>query len=326
MVLGRSLAGSLFVDGALSVGLVLPVRSQEDRVDFQRQIALARRAESVGIDAIWVRDVPLNGPWYPEHFGHSDPFVMLGALAAATDRIALGTAAVVLPLRHPIHVAKAALSIQELSGGRLVLGLGSGDREPEYAAFGAEYTERRALFRSQWLRLREALEHPLVISPDVQTDPPTTFELRPQPQIPIPMIAVGSGGQTLGWIARNAAGWATYHREPAKQRGRYGLWKQALESTAPGLFRSFSQALRIDLEADQGGMVEPVELGYRVDAKGLFTVLDDLRQAGAHHAMLNLVANGRNPEIAIDEIGEQVISHLARTEATTSSAAADTFG
>jgi alkanesulfonate monooxygenase SsuD/methylene tetrahydromethanopterin reductase-like flavin-dependent oxidoreductase (luciferase family) len=113
-------------------------------IDFGLQLKLARRADELGFSAIWVRDVPLNSPAYPDSVGHSDPWVLLGALAASTRSIALATGAIVLPLRHPLHVAKAALSMDALSSGRFILGLGSGDRPSEFAA-GAWMTYHRPL-------------------------------------------------------------------------------------------------------------------------------------------------------------------------------------
>ncbi|MFS4438691.1 LLM class flavin-dependent oxidoreductase [Paracoccaceae bacterium GXU_MW_L88] len=88
----------LYQDGQMSVGIVLPMRQHADEtVDFRTQLAHAALADQLGFDAIWVRDVPLSGPWYPETIGHPDPFTMLGAMAATTERIAFGTAATVLP-------------------------------------------------------------------------------------------------------------------------------------------------------------------------------------------------------------------------------------
>src|SRR5206468_13073155 len=85
-----------------------------------------------------------------------DPFVWLAALAAAAPTAAIGTAAAVLPLRHPLHVAKAAWSLDRLSGGRLILGLGSGDRPEELAAFGTGAAPE-TLFRERWMLLRAPL-------------------------------------------------------------------------------------------------------------------------------------------------------------------------
>jgi luciferase-type oxidoreductase len=144
----------LFKNSRLTIGVVLPMQERERHdIDFGLQLELARRADELGFSAIWVRDVPLNSPTYPDPVGHSDPWVLLGALAASTQSIALATGAIVLPLRHPLHVAKAALSMDILSSGRFVLGLGSGDRPSEFAAFDRNVDDRRELFRSHWAAL-----------------------------------------------------------------------------------------------------------------------------------------------------------------------------
>lgn len=298
----------VFREGRLSLGFVLPLRREAGpEVDFARQIELAALAERLGFTAIWVRDVPLNGPWYPEEFGHLDPMVMLSAIAARTSRIALGTAATVLTLRHPLHIAKAAVSLGLLSGGRFVLGLGSGDRREEFAAFGQSTDDRRDLFRDHWERLAAALEIPPLIIPDIPGD---SFELRPAARTPIPLLAVGSGGQSLEWIARHSMGWATYHRPPEVQHDRYALWRRAVAHTAPGEFRSFSSSLRVDLARDRAAPAEPLELGYRTGVLGLRAVIEEMRDSGVHHVMLNLTPDGRPPEEAMAEIAEVVLPAL----------------
>ena len=77
---------------------------------LEQVTGLAKLAESLGFSAVWLRDVPFNVPSFGDAGQVFDPFVYLGALAASTRRIALGVASIVLPLRHPAHVAKAAAS------------------------------------------------------------------------------------------------------------------------------------------------------------------------------------------------------------------------
>lgn len=301
---------SLFQEGRMSVGLVLPIRATDDEdVDFRRQVQLAALAEELGFAAIWVRDVPLNGPWYPEQFGHPDPFAMLGAIAMATSRIAIGTAATVLTLRHPLHIAKAAISLDRLAPGRLVLGLGSGDRREEFAAFGEDSDNRKELHRAHWSELAAALEQPSRIL-RAPADPAVAFELRPPAQSAIPMLAVGSGGQSLDWIVRNAPGWATYHRAPHLQRDRYGLWRRAVERSAAGRFRSFSVALRVEMVADKAALAEDIAIGYRLGSRALADVLGSMRDAGTHHALLNIVPNGMPAHENLEMIARDVLPAL----------------
>ena len=148
----------LFHPDQLSFGIVLPAQTRTHAdVQFDTQLQIAAQADRLGFDALWVRDVPLNSEDYPDPIGHSDPWVLLGALAAVTSDIRLATGAIVLPLRHPLHIAKAALSTAALSKGRFVLGLGSGDRPSEYEMFGQDIENRKALFQSHWERLAAAL-------------------------------------------------------------------------------------------------------------------------------------------------------------------------
>lgn len=283
----------LFAPDRLSLGIVLPMQSREQReVDLAAQLALARQADELGFAALWLRDVPLNSPCYPDPVGHSDPWVLAGALAAMTKKIEIVTGAIVLPLRHPLHVAKAALSMNDLSGGRFTLGLGSGDRPPEYELFGRDFESRKELFRDHWQKVAAALwSIPVVL--DQKGQERTDFELLPRVvKRQVPMIAVGSSGQSLEWIARSAQGWATYHREFAVQRDRISLWKKAVAKSTDE-FRSFSQAMGLELLDDPRAPAETVGLGYRLGRLALVEILEELRGAGVNHVMFNIGGGAR---------------------------------
>jgi luciferase-type oxidoreductase len=297
----------LFQPGKLSLGLVLPIQSRQQReVDFDRQIDLARHAERLGLSALWVRDVPLNSADYPDPIGHSDPWVLMGALAAVTKRISLVTGAIVLPLRHPLHIAKAALSMNDISHGRFVLGLGSGDRPSEFAVFDRDFQGRKELFRHHWSRVATAVAEPAEIY-DAEGSRYSTFELLPRNHpAAIPMLAVGSASQSLEWIARNAMGWATYHRPLVAQRDRIMLWQSAVAKTTID-FRSFSQAMALELLDDPGAGAEEINLGYRLGRNALIDILRELRRIGVHHVMFN-VSNPTRPAMdVLDELAADVI-------------------
>ena len=105
----------------------------------------ARQAEELGFADIWVSDhlaVPADAP-YPPPFLY-EPVVALTWAAAATTRIGLGTSVLVLPYRHPLHLAKELASLDQLSGGRLTIGVGSGWLEAEFDALGVPYAVRGA--------------------------------------------------------------------------------------------------------------------------------------------------------------------------------------
>jgi probable F420-dependent oxidoreductase len=108
---------------------------------------MARAAEQAGFDACFVTDHPMPGDRWLAAGGHHslDPFVALSFAAAATSRLRLHTHVLVLPYRNPFLVAKAAASLDVLSGGRLILGVATGYLESEFAALGVPFAERNEL-------------------------------------------------------------------------------------------------------------------------------------------------------------------------------------
>ena len=279
----------VFSEGRLSIGLTLPLLHAGMIVaDFREQVALAALADTLGFRALWVRDVPLNSADYPDPVGHLDPWVLLGALASHTHQIALASGAIVLTLRHPLHIAKGAGSVQTLSNGRFILGLGSGDRPPEYAAFGRDAEERRELYRMHWETVAAALGEVPQVIPDRRPEGAPEFMLLPQPPSPVPMLAVGSGGQSVDWIARHSIGWMTYHREPETQRSRHSMWRAAVDRLPTPAFRAFGVAMRLDLSDDPHEPATPLSLGYRAGRHALLALLDEMRETGTHHVTLNL--------------------------------------
>lgn len=138
----------VFDSNGLTVGVGFPLTgSNESQPDIVRELELAAHAEAVGFDALWARDVPLYWPAFGDAGQTFDTWPWLATVAQQTDDIALGTASVVLTLRHPIHVAKAAASLDRLSGGRLLLGVATGDRDPEYDAFSVDREQRDTTVR-----------------------------------------------------------------------------------------------------------------------------------------------------------------------------------
>jgi len=113
-------------------------------------LALAQLAEELGFDSIWAGEhvvVPnprvVPSPMEPED-PILDPLVHLGFVAAATERILLATGIVILPQRNPLVLAKQAATLDVLSGGRLLLGIGAGYLEPEMTAIGIPMADRGA--------------------------------------------------------------------------------------------------------------------------------------------------------------------------------------
>ncbi len=138
-------------------------------VDAMERVAGA--AEAAGLESLWTGEhVVLPDPQKPPSPASPDtpfldPSVALAFLAAMTSRIRLGTGIVILPQRNPVELAKELASLDQLSRGRLIFGLGAGYLEPEFRALGANFEERGAVtdeaigvLRALWTEKKPAFE------------------------------------------------------------------------------------------------------------------------------------------------------------------------
>ena len=128
--------------------------------DVHALVGLAGQAESLGLDSVWVHDHVFNVAHVLERIGgrpYYEPLTLLSFVAARTRRVRLGTSVLVLPYHNPIRLAKAAATLDVLSEGRLVLGVGVGAVENEMEAMGTPFKERgpftdeaMAVMRTLW--------------------------------------------------------------------------------------------------------------------------------------------------------------------------------
>ncbi|MFN8594212.1 MAG: LLM class flavin-dependent oxidoreductase [Thermomicrobiales bacterium] len=140
----------------LQVGVQLP--EIEWVAPWSELKRMAQTAEEVGFDSLWVGDhllyrypdEPPKGPW--------EAWTLMGALAAVTERIQIGPLVACTSFHNPAMIAKKAATLEELSGGRLILGLGAGWNEPEYAAYGFPYDHRVARFAEAFTIIRRLLQ------------------------------------------------------------------------------------------------------------------------------------------------------------------------
>src|SRR5688572_27157307 len=119
-----------------------------DLVTKAALVEFAARAEELGFAGIGFTDHPAPSHKWLTHGGHDaiDPFVVFGVVAAVTDRLRLIPNILVLPYRNPFVVAKAAATVDALSGGRFVLAVATGYQRGEYKALGVDFDERNPLF------------------------------------------------------------------------------------------------------------------------------------------------------------------------------------
>jgi alkanesulfonate monooxygenase SsuD/methylene tetrahydromethanopterin reductase-like flavin-dependent oxidoreductase (luciferase family) len=142
-------------DNALKIGIQLPEVEREVR--WPELASMATLAEDVGFDSLWVGDhllyrnagEPSKGPW--------EAWSQLAALAAITSRVEIGPLVAATSFHSPAMLAKKAATVEEISGGRLILGLGAGWNKTEYSAFGFAYDSRVSRFEEAFTIIRTLL-------------------------------------------------------------------------------------------------------------------------------------------------------------------------
>src|SRR5579862_5693472 len=177
----------------MQIGMHLPhAGSQATPALIKRH---ARQAEDMGLSDVWVSEhIIVPRAQFPRSPLFYDPVLTLTWIAAVTERVRLGTSVLVLPMRHPLPLAKELATLQNLSGGRLILGAGVGWLEEEFAALGVPFRERG-----------RRMDEGIAMMKAVWSQDPVTFEARYIPAkiedmtmlpLPISRIPLWIGGSS----------------------------------------------------------------------------------------------------------------------------------
>ncbi len=190
--------------------LGLTVRSMGPQSAPGTLLACVRSAERLGFDDVWIQDHIAIPPDDAEGSGgrYLDPLTAAAWLAAATTRIHIGTGVLILPYRPPLPTAKAVATVQELSGGRLLLGVGAGWMKPEFRALGVPRSQRGRLTDETLAFLRECFAR------DVAEANGQPFLFLPRPPRP-PIYVGGAPPHALERAAKYADGWLPMGGDPA---------------------------------------------------------------------------------------------------------------
>ena len=188
-------------------GIHLPHAGERATPILIRRFAV--QAEALGIADVWVSEhIILPRTQFLRPLPFYEPVLTLTWVAAATERVNLGTSVLVLPMRHPIPLAKELATLQNLSDGRLILGAGVGWLEPEFAALGAPFHDRGrrmdegiALMRAVWT------QDPVTFATRHVPAEITDMTMTPLPVAPIPLWIGGSSDAALRRAIRLADGW-----------------------------------------------------------------------------------------------------------------------
>lgn len=288
--------------------------------EFQSQEAITAMTgalEDAGVDGCCVTDHPAPAHHWLHASGHDalDPFTALAFVAAASTTLRLLTNILVLPYRNPFITAKAATTLQVLSGGRFILGVGAGYQREEFAALGVDFARRGRLtddaleaLREIWAGGRISRQGPGYTAVD--------NEPRPAPAPPPPLWIGGSSDAALRRAARFGDGWCPFfaiahHSKLNRDTGIASvadlagrveqIREQRLDLGRDGAFDVNIALSANDLFAERS----------RAEADAFLAELDALAAAGADWVTVKLAHPSRAAYLEnVQWFGEQIVSKL----------------
>jgi alkanesulfonate monooxygenase SsuD/methylene tetrahydromethanopterin reductase-like flavin-dependent oxidoreductase (luciferase family) len=285
------------------------------------------RVEQLGFDAIWL----------PDHFyfersagieTYPDCWTLLTALAMRTERVLLGTNVLAATFRHPALMAKMAGALQELSNGRVLLGLGAGNQPHEHNAFGLDFEHRIGRFK-EYLPILHALLDGQTVTFQGRYFTLDAASLRTVvPSVPV-WVAAG-GPQMFELTARYASGWnmAGGGMDPTAIRQKYDAFASACRTTGKDprdidickmtflAIASESAAVpRMREEQAARSKVDVQTLGTRLLVGTPDTIADHIRmltEVGVNHHIFNVAESEQWPEYqdALECIAREVLPRV----------------
>lgn len=279
------------------------------RPDVLRAVAVA--AEAAGFDAIALSEHPAPSVKWRTHGGHNtlDPIAALSYVAAVTTRVKLMTNLYVLPFRNPYLAAKALTTLDQISGGRLIAGLGAGYLRSEFAAVGIEFDHRAALF-----------DEALAALWSIWVDPETPVSgavgpvwLQAPAQRPHPPIWIGGNGNAaLRRVVEYGSGWMPIiaPRQLASVMRTATLPDARAFACSVSRLREWMDDAGRDPDALDVQVVCPaVDLDDAASLASAHETLEELGEYGATWAVIHV--DGSSPTAAVEFIeafGETVIA------------------
>jgi probable F420-dependent oxidoreductase len=192
----------------VKVGIMLPLGETDDVGDWSRIRELAEVAEAEGLDSLWVADHFFYKPPDGEPRGLHEAWTLLSAVAAVTSRVELAPLVLCSAFRNPGLLAKMAATLDVVSNGRLILGVGAGWHDPEFEAFGYPPDHKVSRFE-EWVEIVIRL-----LRGEYVTFEGTYYETRdavvvPAPKRRIPILIAGNKPRMMRLVARHADSWNT---------------------------------------------------------------------------------------------------------------------
>ena len=262
--------------------------------DPQQVLAMGPLAESLGYDSVWVMDHLFNNGYIRERLDdkpYYHPMATLSHLSATTRRVALGTSVLVLPYHHPIELAKYTATLDQMSGGRVILGVGVGAMTEEFEALGISMRQRGALTNECISVMKE-----LWTNPDPTYDSQrwhfADLKFSPKP-LQKPHIPLWVGGSSAGALKRAATlgdGWHPSGLSPEE----FKLKRQDVDKLAADAGRDpagLTMSVRVEVEAHGRPSSQRAQSRARLagdDSEHMIAGLRAYQDAGVDHVVLAL--------------------------------------
>jgi len=286
---------------------------QFQNMDAVRKIAAG--LEAAGIDAGYVTDHPAPSAEWLHANGHDalDPFTALAFLAAASTRLLLHTYVAVLPYRSPFITAKAAATLQVLSGGRLILGAGAGYQKIEFDALGVDFHRRGALFDEALEVIDLAWRGGAVVKQGSNFNA-IGNEPRPVPSPRPPIWIGGATDKAVHRAARWGDGWVPVFAAPTLSKINRETFIQSNDHLREkiALLRELRESMgkppKIDIAI---GPREQLEIGTRSGAERYLESLSEMSESGVTWAVTDIPHPSL--EAYLDNVqwfGEEVVARM----------------
>nr|WP_251035425.1 TIGR03571 family LLM class oxidoreductase [Paenibacillus sp. ISL-20] len=302
----------MYREGELTLGLHIPLENyQMNTPNMNNDLQLALTAESYGFTTLWLRDVILEDP----NFGDPavgqiyDILIYATHLLSQTKKIGIGTSALVLPLRHPLRLAKEVATIETLFPERLIMGVSSGDRRADFRGLGVDHPSRGIQFQETLSFLEEVLydNYPLI---DLRYGQIIQSTLVPKLKQKIPTMITGFAQQDIEWLGQHGDGWMYYPQGPFQQSEAINAWRESAARQNHTQFRPFSMPMHLDLAEDPHEKATPIRLGFRIGRNELLGLLELYKKIGVNHLFFALFDSQRPADEVIQELGEYVLPHF----------------
>ena len=278
--------------------------------DVQAIFRLASRAEELGFDSVWASDHVFNVSYVYERLGNRpyyDPLSILSYVAAITENLVLGTSVLVLPYHNPMRLAKAAATLDVMSGGRLALGVGVGVIEQELNALGSPFHQRGAITNESIAIMKELW---------TQDDPSfrgefysfsgMKFSPKPVQKPHIPLLIGGTSRAAIRRAARLGDGWHPTAMPPEELAENIQYLRRQAQAAGRDA-AEIAVSISVPMQGGRAGRfslgTDPEEIGPKVEA---------FANLGVERMVISPYSDDPQEMLAAAEmVGQHVIPHFS---------------